>query len=44
MNPSTSLSLTPSRLRVAALSGAVAALTVVVGYRLANARPKASGG
>jgi hypothetical protein len=43
MNPSTSLSLTASLLRVSALSSAVAALTVV-GYKLANARPKASGG
>jgi hypothetical protein len=43
MNPSTSLSLTLSRSRASTLSSAVAALTVV-GYKLANARPKASGG
>jgi len=43
MNPSTSLSLTLSRLRASTLSGAVAALTVVC-YKLANTRPRASGG
>ena len=43
MNPATSLSLTLSRLRASTLSGAVAALTVV-GYKLANTRPRASGG